>query len=860
MGCLTPPAFADCTTAGNSLTCDNVLYYYNGSTPLSDFDSTTIVTTGSGSTSPLGGFGVYLHTNGMNAPKLNDITIKTTGSAADAIRTNSEAVYFKAKNLTIEATGSSADGINVASDFNNNYDSLVYVTESANISVKDGVAVRANNFQNQGANSIIVLAGSNVIKVTDTASASNTSDSKGYAVYAGNRNTDTNGIGFWDIIAGKNNNTLGNAYVFIGGNSEISTATKAGHAVYANKGGVIQLGDGADISTTGENAYAIYASTEQQGTYTDNVRPGHVYLAGGAKLRAANSVDVIRANGVDSIIASQSLSVPVISDSHQRTDRLDIDRTALTDSEGVFDIEGNINAINGGTIALNMSDASRFVGSSSVDGLSTINLNVKGGNSQWTMTKDSTLTNLTLNDARLTYQSSGAGEPFTPKTLTVEGNYAGNGGTLTLNTALGDDHSPTDMLVIRGNVEAGTTKVAIVNIGGAGDQTIEGIKIVDVGGTSIGSFIKQSRISVGGYDYDVVKGASNQNWYLTSQVAPTTPDPGSEGTGGGHKHSPEFGSYLANNYAANTMFLTRLHDRLGETQYTDALTGEQKVTSMWMRNVGGHTRFGDDSGQLKTRSNRYVVQLGGDLAQWSTDGLDRWHLGLMAGYGSSQSSTRSNVISERSHGQVSGYSAGLYGTWYGNEADKTGAYVDSWVLYNWFNNKVMGDGYAADEYKSHGITASIESGYSFKLGEKNLTRYWIQPKAQVVWVNVRAGDHNEHRHGFTYRIFDRTDGNLLIRLGVRAYMTKGHDDVDSGKDREFQPFIEANWIHNTQNQRVKMGTANDEMRGTKNIGEVKVGIEGLLGKRLNLWGNVAQQVGDKGYGDTSAMLGVKYAF
>ena len=45
--------------------------------------------------------------------------------------------------------------------------------------------------------------------------------------------------------------------------------------------------------------------------------------------------------------------------------------------------------------------------------------------------------------------------------------------------------------------------------------------------------------------------------------------------------------------------MTRLHDRLGETQYTDMLTGEQKVTSLWMRNVGGHTRFNDGSGQLK---------------------------------------------------------------------------------------------------------------------------------------------------------------------------------------------------------------------------------------------------------------------
>lgn len=49
--------------------------------------------------------------------------------------------------------------------------------------------------------------------------------------------------------------------------------------------------------------------------------------------------------------------------------------------------------------------------------------------------------------------------------------------------------------------------------------------------------------------------------------------------------------------AANTMFNTRLHDRLGETHYVDALTGEKAVTSLWLRNVGGHTHQRDGSGQ-----------------------------------------------------------------------------------------------------------------------------------------------------------------------------------------------------------------------------------------------------------------------
>lgn len=836
--------------SAGTLDCTGVLYYC-GTGDLSSYDQVNVTTTDAGGTSPLAGFGVYINGNNLTA---NNLTIKTSGATADAIRGNSEAIYIKVQNLTIETTGSSADGINVASDGNNNYDSLVYVTGSANISVTDGVAVRANNFQNAGANSVIILAGSNVIKVTGTASASNTTDSRGYAVYAGNRDRDINGIGGWDALMGKNNNTLGNSYVFIGADSEISTATKAGHAVYANKGGVIQLGDGADISTTGGNAFAIYAATEQQGTYTDNVRSGSVYLVGGAKLRAANSTDVIQANGVGSIIASQSFAVPEIPDSYLRWDRLDIDKTALVDSEGVFDIEGNINAINGGTIALNMSNNSRFVGSSSVDSSSIVNLNLNGKNSLWTMTKDSTLTNLTLNNATLSYQAPDSGSPLTPKILTVNGNYMGNGGTLILNTVLGDDYSLTDKLIVRGDT-SGTTHVVVNNAGGSGDKTINGIEVIQVDGLSDGNFVKSGRIVAGSYEYDLRRGegAQTSNWYLMN-AAQTTVDPVPEQP----TIRPESGSYIANLAAANTMFNTRLHDRLGDTQYTDLLTGEQKVTSLWMRNVGGHNRFKDSSGQLSTQSNRYVLQLGGDIAQWSTDGRDRWHLGLMAGYGNNQSNTRSDVTRYHSRGQVTGYSVGGYVTWYANDADKTGTYLDSWVLYNWFDNKVYGDKLATEKYDSDGITASIEGGYSFLMAERNEGRqtYWLQPKAQLTWMDVQADTHTEANGT---RVKSSNDGNLQTRLGLKAFI-KGHHAMDDGKEREFQPFVEANWIYNTQSYGVAMNGVSNYQAGTRNIGELKVGVEGQLGKNLHLWGNVAQQVGDKGYSDTQGMLGVKYAF
>ena len=94
---------------------------------------------------------------------------------------------------------------------------------------------------------------------------------------------------------------------------------------------------------------------------------------------------------------------------------------------------------------------------------------------------------------------------------------------------------------------------------------------------------------------------------------------------------------------------------------------------------------------------------------------------------------------------------------------------------------------------------------------------------------------------------------------MKAFI-KGHSAADEGKGREFQPFVEANWIYNTRSYGVAMNGVTNYQAGTRNIGELKAGVEGQIGRNLHIWGNVAQQIGDKGYSDTQGMLGIKYAF
>ncbi|AJG11413.1 autotransporter outer membrane beta-barrel domain-containing protein [Escherichia coli] len=449
--------------------------------------------------------------------------------------------------------------------------------------------------------------------------------------------------------------------------------------------------------------------------------------------------------------------------------------------------------------------------------------------------------------------------------LTIGGNYTGNNGTLLINTVLDDSSSATDKLVIKGDA-SGKTRVAVTNVGGSGANTLNSIEVIHVDGNAANAeFIQAGRIAAGAYDYTLGRGPGSNygNWYLSSSKNTPEPRPDPEPTPEGHDNNlrPEAGTYTTNLVAANTMFVTRLHERLGQTQYVDAITGEPKATSMWMRHEGGHNRWRDGSGQLKTQSNRYVIQLGGDIAQWDWGGTNRWHLGVMAGYGNNHSSTGAVRTGYHSKGSVNGYSTGLYATWYADDETHNGAYLDTWAQYGWFDNHVKGDGLPGESWKSKGLTASLETGYAWKIGEfssnyGNLNEWYVQPQAQLVWMGVKADELYESNGTL---IESTGDGNVHTRLGVKTWI-KRLNKMDDGKSREFSPFVEVNWLHNTRDFGVRMNGEPVYQDGTRNIGEVKTGVEGQINPHLNLWGNVRVQVGDKGYNDTSAMLGVKYTF
>ncbi|WP_312629310.1 autotransporter outer membrane beta-barrel domain-containing protein [Scandinavium sp.] len=495
-------------------------------------------------------------------------------------------------------------------------------------------------------------------------------------------------------------------------------------------------------------------------------------------------------------------------------------------------------------------------------------VNASGGTTSLTTTNHG-IWNVTGNSVLDTLHNGGtvafAGD--TPGTrLHVRGDYAGDNGLIAFRTVLGDDDALTDRMLVDGNT-SGKSSVLVTNAGGSGAKTLEGIELIHVQGDSTGEFMQKGRIVAGAWDYRLARGegAYAANWYLTSKdVTPTPPpDDGGKNTDkpldprDSSTARPEAGAYAANLAAANTLFLNRLHDRLGETHYVDALTGEDRVTSLWMRNVGGHSRSKDNSEQLSTQANRYVLQLGGDVAQWTAGNESRFHLGVMGGYANQHSRTRNQRNDYHADGRINGYSVGGYGTWLEDGKDNTGGYIDIWMLYNWFNNSVKGESLSSEDYKSKGVTTSVEAGYTWKAGERTPRESWyIQPVAQLTWMNVRA---NEHHEANGTRVQGEGTGNVQSRLGLRTFI-KGHSRLDENKNRTFEPFIEANWLHNTKSFGASLNGVRIDRAGNRNVAELKAGVESQLNRSLSLWGNIGQQIGDSGYSDTLGMLGVKAAF
>ncbi|ARS29523.1 autotransporter outer membrane beta-barrel domain-containing protein [Sphingomonas sp. KC8] len=325
-------------------------------------------------------------------------------------------------------------------------------------------------------------------------------------------------------------------------------------------------------------------------------------------------------------------------------------------------------------------------------------------------------------------------------TLTVQGDYVGNGGRLEIVAVLGGDNSPTSRLVVNG-ATSGATQVDVINRGGLGGQTAEGIKIVDVAGASSGRFVLNGdyvfhgdpAVIAGAYGYRLYQGGTvnpaDGDWYLRSALI----DPGQTDGGGNSGQTPlyqpgvpVYEGYVANLQSLNT--LPTLQQRIGNRSW--AAGAGPEGSGIWGRMEGTLDRANAafSTSGADQDINSWKAQLGVDRVLAGTDQGERLVAGITASYGTADS----QIDSAFGNGTIktSGYGAGVTLTWYG----RTGFYLDGQAQIGRYSSTLRSGilGMLTRDHDGRGEAFSVEAGKRMSIGGM----LSITPQVQMVYSHV----------------------------------------------------------------------------------------------------------------------------
>ncbi|MGF7111749.1 autotransporter family protein [Pseudomonas laurylsulfatiphila] len=483
-----------------------------------------------------------------------------------------------------------------------------------------------------------------------------------------------------------------------------------------------------------------------------------------------------------------------------------------------FDVDGNFQ----------LGDDTSGTGVFNVDGSSMLT-SIRGSITSLTAGRLATLNNSGVIDLA-------SGNSRTNDTLTVEGNYVGNGGQLLLQSTVGDDSSPSDRLVVNNGTLTGSTLIGVTNVGGAGALTRQnGIQLVQAQGTAVSdntAFALKAPVSVGAFDYRLFKGGitpgSENSWYLRSSVvappvvAVANPDPalpptlepivavpvaapvvvatGVQGAGGvvtlkaavlpaavpGAAPIPLYReavpAWSVVPPAAAQLTLTALgtfHDRQGDQRL---LTETGALGAGWGRVYGKNleqTWAGTVTPRLDGSLNGF--QVGNDLFSSQLAGGQTQRSGFFIGH-------------SRLQGDVDGFNQGFEGKRSGNVelkgdslgvywtlTDPAGAYFDAVAMYTWLNGDNRSESGLKIDNDGHVTTLSAEVGYPITVAGN----WVVEPQAQAIYQKVKLDSQDD---GISHVSFD-SDSAWTGRVGARI---KGRYEVSG---RPLEPYLRANIWH-----------------------------------------------------------------
>ncbi len=398
----------------------------------------------------------------------------------------------------------------------------------------------------------------------------------------------------------------------------------------------------------------------------------------------------------------------------------------------------------------------------------------------------------------------------------IVSNYFGQGGTVALNTHLGSDGSPSDLLVINGGTASGASLLSINNVGGPGGATAaDGILVIEaINGatTSPTAFSLAGPVAAGAYEYILYHGSTTggprENWYLRNTLVPETGGSDTQAAPGSPAlpnvpagsapiplYRPEVAAYAAVPAMARRLGIATLgtfHQRRGEQ---GLLNASGSSTAGWGRVFGERTeqRW---SGTVDPEFDGRIwgLQTGLDLYGIDRPNGHRDRFGLFFGYGRAEGDIRGFAIGQRRSqaGKLNLDSKSLGAYW--THLGPTGWYVDAVLMHSWHDGDARSNRGVRGDIEGRSVTASLEGGYPIALG----AGFVLEPQAQLIWQHLSL---DRTRDRFSAVRFDNGD-SLTGRVGARLQTSF----VLSGA--EIQPYLTANLWHNfSRTDKVLFGAA-----------------------------------------------------
>lgn len=454
---------------------------------------------------------------------------------------------------------------------------------------------------------------------------------------------------------------------------------------------------------------------------------------------------------------------------------------------------------------LNLRDHASLTG-----GISHVEQLSVGSTALWTLTKDSNLQTLQMDNGRVNLGGDlGNFHQLSVESLSGSGTF---GLAVDLNAGLGDK------LVVSGEA-SGTHQLAIRNTGTDVTQGQDTLEVVQTGGGDAHFAVLGGQVDLGTFAYDLER--FGDDWRLVQRKDVITP---------GAR------SVLALFNATPTVWygeLSTLRSRMGELRMGSGESGA------WGRAYGNKYNVSAAAG-TNYQQRQHGISLGAD----GTLPIDNGQalLGVMGGY------SQSNLdLGGGTSGNVDSFYVGAYGTWLAED----GYYLDALMKLNRFQSDSdvrMSDGtMAGGQYSQYGLGASLEAGRRIALTDS----VFVAPFGQLstLWVQGQQYSLDNGMQGKSSNA-----NSLLGKLGSQIGQS-----VALGAGGRFDYYAKAALAHefaNNNRSKVNDNAFNNDLSGSR--GEFGVGTALQVSDRVQLHADLDYSNGRKIEQPWGLNLGARY--